>query len=99
MIQRRVKWKKGVTVENGYVEARRALGTAQGLVLAVGAWVAAVFFRARRGSIAPWLRAGAWESDCLPFHSWPLTMCVALRRLFHFTRPQFLHLHNGPTTN
>lgn len=63
MIQRRVKWKKGVTVENGCVQARKGLGNSKRLVVGVW-WVsgglgAAVYFKVWRGNIAQWLRSGA----------------------------------------
>lgn len=57
MIQRRVKWKKGVTVENGSVQAGKGLGNSRkagdgGACMCVcvlgwvGAWDAALYFRA-----------------------------------------------------
>lgn len=63
MIQRRVKWKKGVTVENGSLQAGKGLGNSRkagsGDVHVcvcvfgwVGAWDAAVYFRAWEGNIA-----------------------------------------------
>lgn len=56
MIQRRVKWKKGVTVENGSVQAGKGLGNSKKAGGAGGAqwgaWDAAVYFQAWRGNIA-----------------------------------------------
>lgn len=68
MIQRRVKWKKGVTVENGSVQAGKGLGNSRKagyggaqpracvcvcvcMLGWVGAWAAALYFRAWEGNI------------------------------------------------
>lgn len=67
------------------MQAGRGLGNrrkAGGGVGRDGAWDAAVYFKAWRGTIAQWLRAGTWESDHPSLTLWPLTRCVALRNYF-----------------
>ena len=60
MIQRRVKWRKGVTVENGSTKAAKGLGKSReaggGCVCVclewVRVWDAAIYFKAWRGKVA-----------------------------------------------
>lgn len=71
MIQRRVKWKKGVTAEKSSMQAGRGLGNSrragEGCVCVCVHTRARVFrvlegtgrFEARRGNTVPGLRAGA----------------------------------------
>lgn len=48
MIQRRVKWKRGVTVQNGSMQAGESLGKNRGLEW-VGAWDSTLHLKIGRG--------------------------------------------------
>lgn len=101
MIQRRVKWKKGVTVENGPVLAGRSLGNGREAhdgsagseqVGCTGLCLLCQGLGQQECTAVKCLRPGTNPATS----PWALRPHLWLRELFNFSKPQFLHLCYGP---
>lgn len=97
MIQRRVKWKEGVTVENGSVQTRKSLGKAERLP--VGGHAGSGWHRGfcclLRGLERQSSRAAvkSWRVQVrLPAAAQPITGRVTSRTLFNRSKPQLLRV-------